>query len=127
MKNPSTIVVFILMVVLYGINNAAATPFNDRSQPDATPPSSDQQREPIRYNSTLYEHYYGKHTARSQPTLEGFNNRNGDLRQNQFSAPPASHVQRDNCTTVIDDTFNNRSNAKRVCKPTSRQFQAYYP
>jgi len=127
LKNLLIIVVFILLVSLYIVNDAAATPFNDKSQSHITPSSTNQQRTPIRYNSTLYERYHGKHTARAQPTLQGFNDKNGDLRKNQFSAPSANYVQRDNCAIVTDNTFNDRSTAERICQPTSRQFQAYYP
>ena len=119
--------VFILLVSLYIVNDAAATPFNDKSQSYITPSSTNQQREPIRYNSTLYERYYGKHTARAQPTLKGFNDRNKKKKKNQSSAPATSYIQRDNCAIVTDNTFNDRDTAERVCKPTSRQFQAYYP
>ncbi len=127
MKNLSTIFVSLFLVGLYVVNNAAATPFNDRSHSDVTSPSSDQPREPIRYNSTLYERYHGKSPARAQPNLAGFNNKNGVLRQDQFSPPAARYVRRDNCTITIDNTFNDRITAKRICNPISRQFQAYYP
>jgi hypothetical protein len=123
----SAIFVSLFLVGLYVINNAAATPFNDRSQPDVRSPSSDQPREPMRYNSTLYERYHGKSPARIQPNLAGFNNKNGALRQDQFSTPAARYVQQDNCTITIDNTFNDRTTAKRICNPNSRQVQAYYP